>query len=68
MQLDPYIQLWMHDQEIQRTMKQNALEREARLGQAKREGFPINALKVSRIRTGLTSLQRVLRPSRTGSA
>ena len=30
MQLDPYIHMQMHDQEIQRQVKQNSLEREAR--------------------------------------
>jgi hypothetical protein len=66
--IDPYTQLWMHEQEVQRTMKRNALEREARLAQAKREGFPISPLRVSRIRAGLSSLRHVLRPAGTGSA
>jgi hypothetical protein len=67
-QLDPYTHLWMHDQEVQRTMKQNALEREVRLSQAKREGYPISPIRLSRIRSGLAALRQILRPAGTGSA
>jgi hypothetical protein len=67
-QLDPYTHLWIHDQEVQRTIKQNALEREVQLAQAKREGYPISPIRVSRIRGGLASLRQILRPAGTGSA
>jgi hypothetical protein len=68
MQPDPIIHLWMHEQEVQRTMRQNALERSAKEAQAKREGFPISPFRVKRIRTGLASLRQALRPAGTGSA
>jgi hypothetical protein len=67
-QLDPTTHLWMHDQEIQRTVKQNALVRQARDAQAKRSGHPIASFRVSRIRAGLSSLRRGLRPAGTGNA
>jgi hypothetical protein len=70
-QFDPNIYLQMHEQEVQRIVKQNALERQAReagLAQAKREGYPIRPFKVTRIRAGLDGLKRVLRPAGTGSA
>jgi hypothetical protein len=69
--IDPHTYLQMHEQEVQRIVKQNALERQARegrLAQAKREGFPISPSKVSRIRAGLGGLKRALRPASTGSA
>jgi hypothetical protein len=71
MQFDPHTYLQMHEQEVQRIVKQNALERqarEARLAQAKREGYPISPFKVNRIRAGIDGLKRVLRPASTGSA
>jgi hypothetical protein len=70
MQFDPHTYLQMHEQEVQRIVKQNALERQAREArlQAKREGYPISPFKVSRIRAGLGGLKRVLRPASTGSA
>ena len=71
MQFDPHTYLQLHEQEVQRIVKQNALERqarEARMAQAKREGYPALPLKVSRIRAGLGGLKRVLRPAGTGSA
>ena len=71
MQFDPHTYLQMHEQEVQRIVKQNALERqarEARLAQAKREGYPISPSKVNRIRAGLDGLKQVLRPASTGSA
>ena len=71
MQFDPNTYLQMHEQEVQRIVKQNALERqarEARLAQAKREGYPISPMKVNRIRASLDGLKRVLRPASTGSA
>ena len=71
MQFDPNTYLQMHEQEVQRIVKQNALERqarEARLAQAKREGYPISPMKVNRIRAGLDGLKQVLRPASTGSA
>jgi hypothetical protein len=70
-QFDPNTYLQMHEQEVQRIVKQNALERqarEARMAQAKREGYPISPFNVSRIRAGLGGLKRVLRPAGTGSA
>ena len=74
MQFDPNTYLQMHEQEVQRIVKQNALERqarearEARMAQAKREGYPISPSKVNRIRAGLDGLKQVLRPASTGSA
>ena len=70
MQPDPTTYLWMHDQEIKRTMRANALERSAReaQAQAKREGYPIDSFGVGKIRSGLNGLRRVLRPAGTGSA
>lgn len=68
MQSNPIIYLWMHDQELQRTMRQNALERQAKEAQAPREGFPINPFRVNRIRNGLSGLLRGLRPAGTGTA
>ena len=68
MQFDPQIHIWMHEQEVQRTMRQNALERSAKEAQAKREGFPVSPLRVNRIRAGLNSLKQVLRPAGTGNA
>ena len=68
MQPDPITHLWMHDQELKRTMRRNALERQAKEGQARREGFPVSPFRVSRIRSGLSGLRRVLRPAGTGSA
>jgi hypothetical protein len=70
-QLDPYTHLQMHEQEVQRIVRHNALEREARaanLAQARRAGYPINPFMVRRIRAGLGGLKRVLRPAGTGSA
>ena len=69
--IEPHTYLHIHEQEVQRIVKQNALARQARegrLAQAKREGFPISPFKVSRIRAGLDGLKRVLRPASTGSA
>ena len=71
MQFDPHIYLQMHEQEVQRIVKQNALEREARearLAQAKREGYPTISSQVTRIRAGLVGLRKALRPAGTGSA
>jgi hypothetical protein len=68
MPLDPYTHLWMHEQEVQRTMQQKALEREARLAQAKREGYPIGPARVGRIRRGVAGLRQILRPAGTGTA
>ena len=71
MQFDPHTYLQMHEQEVQRIVKQNALERqarEARLAQAKREGYPTISARVGRIRAGLGELRKALRPSGTGSA
>ena len=71
MQFDPHTYLQMHEQEIQRIVKQNALERqarEARLAQAKREGYPTISFQVRRIRAGLGGLRKALRPAGTGSA
>ena len=70
MQFDPHTYLQMHEQEVQRIVKQNALERQAREARlrAKREGYPISPFKVSRIRAGLGGLKRVLLPASTGSA
>jgi hypothetical protein len=69
-QPDPTIHLWMHDQELKRTMRANALERTAREAnaQAKREGYPVGSFRVSKLRSGLNGLRRVLRPAGTGSA
>ena len=68
MNIDPRTYLWMHEQEIQRTMRDNALAKSLKESQAKREGYPASPFRANRIRTGLHSLQRVLRPSGTGSA
>jgi len=70
MQFDPHTFLQMHEQEVQRIVKQNALERQAREArlQAKREGYPVSQLKVNRLRAGLNGLKRVLRPASTGTA
>ena len=71
MQFDPHTYLQMHEQEVQRIVKQNALERQARegrLAQAKREGYPSISFRVNRIRASLGGLKRVLRPASTGSA
>ena len=70
MQFDPHTYLQMHEQEVQRIVKQNALERQAREArlQAKREGYPTSPIKVNRFRAGLDGLKRVLRPASTGSA
>lgn len=68
MQFDPQIHIWMHEQEVQRTMRQNALERSAKEAQAKRDGFPVSPFRVSRIRAGLNGLKQVLRPAGTGNA
>jgi hypothetical protein len=70
MQFDPHTYLQLHEQEVQRIVKQNALERQAREArlQAKRQGYPISSFKANRIRAGLNGLMRVLRPASTGSA
>jgi hypothetical protein len=67
-QPDPNIYLWMHDQELKRTMRQNALERQAREAQAPREGLPFPSFRVNRIRSGIAGLRRALRPAGTGTA
>jgi hypothetical protein len=67
-QLDPTTHLWMHDQELKRTMRANALVREAKEAQAVREGFPVSPLRVNRFRAGLTGLRKALRPAGTGGA
>lgn len=68
MQPDPTIHLWMHDQELKRTMRENALASEAKAAQALREGYPVSPFRINRIRRGLTGLVRVLRPAGTGNA
>jgi hypothetical protein len=67
-QPNPIIYLWMHDQELQRTMRQNALERLAKEAQPPREGFPIRIFRVNRIKSGLSALRRTIRPAGTGAA
>jgi len=69
--IDPHTYLQMHEQEVKRIVKQNALERQARegrLAQAKREGYPTISFRVNRIRAGLGGLRKALRPAGTGSA
>lgn len=63
MQPDPITFLWMHEQELGRTMKQNALERTARNADK-----PAARYRASRLRDGIAALGRVLRPAGTGSA
>jgi len=67
-QLDPNTHLWMHDQELKRTMRANALVREAKEAQARREGFPVSPFRVNRLRAGLNGLRQAIRPARTGGA
>jgi hypothetical protein len=62
MQPDPITHLWMHEQELGRTMKQNALERAARSADK-----PAARYRVS-LREGIALLSRALRPAGTGSA
>jgi hypothetical protein len=63
MQPDPYTHLWMYEQELARTMKQNALERAAR-----NTDKPALKFGLSRIRDRITALRRVVTPASTGSA
>jgi hypothetical protein len=67
-QLDPTTHLWMHDQELKRTMRANALAREAKEAQARREGYPVRPFRVNPIRAGLNSLREAIRPAGTGAA
>src|SRR5262245_33789425 len=66
--IDPVTYVRMHEQEVQRTVRQNALERSVKEAQAKREGFPISPFRVNRIRAGLNGLRQVLRPAGSGNA
>jgi len=63
MLLDPKTQLWLYEQELARTMKQNALERAARDADK-----PAGHYRVNRLRERLAVLGRSLRPAGTGSA
>lgn len=70
MQPDPAIHLWMVDQELGRTLRQNALVRAAK--EAKEAEKAAGASSVNRfdaaIRGGIKALARALRPASTGSA
>jgi len=68
MQPDPTIHLWMHNQEVQRTMRQNALLRAVKEAGESADQATIQAAHVNPIRQGLTALLRVLRPAGTGGA
>ena len=59
---DPKTHLWLFEQELGRTMKQNALERAARSADK-----PAARYRVS-LREGIAFLSRALRPAGTGSA
>ena len=59
---DPKTHLWLFEQELGRTMKQNALERAARDADK-----PAARYRVS-LREGIAFLSRALRPAGTGSA
>ena len=62
MQPDPITHLWMHEQELGRTMKQNALERAARDADKQAARYRVS------LREGIAVLTRALRPAGTGSA
>lgn len=68
MQPDPIIHLWMHEQELGRTMKQNALERAARDADKPGARYRVTRFSAGSIRGGLAELRRSLRPAGTGSA
>jgi hypothetical protein len=68
MQPDPIIHLWMHEQELGRTMKQNALERAARDADKPGARYRVARFGISSIRSSLDGLRRALRPAGTGSA
>jgi hypothetical protein len=67
MQPDPTIHLWMLDQELGRTMRQNAFVRAAKEAQDLDDGFRVNRFDAA-IRGGIKGLRRALRPAGTGSA
>lgn len=60
MQLDPYLHLQMHEQEIRRTIKQNALEREARAAKAEAVKASSPRLRVNRRQGRLATLAATL--------
>ena len=60
---DPKTHLWLYEQELARTMKQNALERAARSADKPAARYRVTALKVR-----LALFGRALRPAGTGSA
>ena len=62
MQLDPETHLWLYEQNLSRTMKQNALERAAR------DADKPAARYRSSIRERIAVLGRSLRPAGTGNA
>ena len=59
---DPKTHLWLFEQELGRTMKQNALERAARSADK-----PAGQYRAS-LRERISVLGRALRPAGTGSA
>jgi hypothetical protein len=67
MQPDPTIHLWMLDQELGRTMRQNALVRAVKEAQDPGDGFRVNRFDAA-IRGGIKAVTRALRPAGTGSA
>jgi hypothetical protein len=60
---DPKTYLWLYEQELGRTMKQNALERAARDAHK-----PAPRYRVSRLKDRIVLFGRALRPAGTGSA
>jgi hypothetical protein len=60
---DPRTHLWLYEQELARTMKQNALERAARSADKPAARYRVNSLKDRIVVFG-----RSLRPAGTGSA
>ena len=63
MLLDPKTHLWLHEQELGRTLKQNALERAARAADK-----PAARYRVSSLKDRIVVFGRSLRPAGTGNA
>jgi len=63
MQPDPRTHLWLYEQELARTMKQNALERAARSADK-----PAARYRVASLKDRIVVFGRSLRPAGTGSA
>jgi len=63
MQPDPITHLWLYEQELGRTMKQNAPERAARSANK-----PAARYRINRLKDRIVVFGRSLRPAGTGSA